>query len=105
MMVECAQTSGYQDVQALSSGGFGFAMRARVKPDSEPVVLKTCHNMIDGNTLFQEAKKMETCQHVNIVQLFDLDRINGRVFMTLDCHLLPPASCHLGLDPAYPDRA
>lgn len=76
----------YEIVWMLGSGGMGSVYRGRARATGEQVILKTVIN-IDREKpsfLLHEFEIIRELDHPNIVQAFDLFRMDGQVFVALE---------------------
>jgi eukaryotic-like serine/threonine-protein kinase len=86
----------YEQGELIGRGGVGNVYRARDIQDDRVVAIKVLepmhHNSKVEQRFLREGAVMRTLQHPNIVQVFDVVREPGLVFMVME--LMDRGSCH-----------
>jgi len=82
------EVPGYELLEELGRGGMGVVFKARQKSLNRIVALKMVLTGRGGPTVMQrfraEAEAVGQLQHVNIVQVYEIDEHDGQPFYTLE---------------------
>jgi len=86
----------YQRGEVIGRGGVGNVYRGRDLSSDQPVAIKVLESQYHGTRVEQrflrEGEAMQKLRHPNIVQVYDVVREPGLVFMAME--LMDRGSCH-----------
>ncbi|MCA9648437.1 MAG: serine/threonine protein kinase [Myxococcales bacterium] len=98
----------YVVVDTLGRGGMGVVLRAFDRELDRPVALKVLHDDIeerDTTRLRREAQALAKLSHPNVVQVYEIGRIEGRTFVAMELVKGEPLDRWMRRDPRPDWRA
>lgn len=100
----------YQIIEKIASGGMGTVFRAKDNKLNREVALKLLRSDLTESTsardrLIQEAKSLARLQHPGIVEIFDVDVVDGNVCIALEFVEGGNLSQKIARQPQHPDEA
>ena len=68
----------------LGQGGMGVVYEAYDPKLDRKVALKVLHERSDGEVLAREARALAKVRHPNVVHVYDVDTVGGKVYLTME---------------------